>query len=65
MVLTVEKRNSYRILVTKPAGKEPLGRLRRRWEKNINNDSKEIRIDAMDSTYLAQDRNMWGGGGLF
>ena len=64
----VEKRNAYRILVTKPAGKKPLGRLRRRWENNINIDSKEIRRDAMDSTHLAEDRNMWGrrrGGGLF
>jgi hypothetical protein len=59
----VEKRNAYRILVTKPAGKEPLGRLRRRWENNINVDSKEIRTDAMNSTHLAQDRNMLGGGG--
>lgn len=51
--------------MTKPTGKEPLGRLRRRWENNINIDSKEIGIDAMDSTHLAQDRNMWGGGGCF
>jgi hypothetical protein len=27
--------NSYRILVGKPEGKRPLGRLRRRWEGNI------------------------------
>jgi hypothetical protein len=26
-----EKRNAYRILVGKPEGKRPLGRLRRRW----------------------------------
>jgi hypothetical protein len=26
-----ERRNAYRILVGKPEGKRPLGRLRRRW----------------------------------
>jgi hypothetical protein len=30
-----EKRNVYRILVGKPEGKRPLGRLRRRWTDNI------------------------------
>jgi hypothetical protein len=33
-----EKRNAYRILVGKPKGKRPLGRLRRRWEGNIKMD---------------------------
>jgi hypothetical protein len=30
-----EERKPYRILVGKPGGKRPLGRLRRRWEDNI------------------------------
>jgi hypothetical protein len=30
-----EKRNAYRILMGKPEGKRPLGRLRRRWVDNI------------------------------
>jgi hypothetical protein len=30
-----EKRNVYRLLVGKPEGKRPLGRLRRRWIGNI------------------------------
>jgi hypothetical protein len=30
-----EKRNAYRLLVGKPAGKRPLGRPRRRWVDNI------------------------------
>jgi hypothetical protein len=30
-----EKRNVYRILVGKPEGKRPVGRLRRRWMDNI------------------------------
>jgi hypothetical protein len=29
------KKNTYRLLVGKPGGKIPLGRLRRRWEDNI------------------------------
>jgi hypothetical protein len=31
----------YRILVGKPDGKRPLGRLRHRWEYNIKMDLKE------------------------
>jgi hypothetical protein len=30
-----EKMNAYRILVGKPEGKRPIGRLRRRWVNNI------------------------------
>jgi hypothetical protein len=30
-----EKRNAYRLLVGKPEGKRPLGRLRCRWVDNI------------------------------
>jgi hypothetical protein len=30
-----DMRNAYRILVRKPEGKRPLGRLRCRWEYNI------------------------------
>jgi hypothetical protein len=30
-----EKRNMYRILVGKPDGKRPLGRLGRWWEENV------------------------------
>jgi hypothetical protein len=37
-----EKRNAYRILVGKPAGKRPLGRPRHRWEDNIKIELREI-----------------------
>jgi hypothetical protein len=30
-----KKRDVYRVLVGKPEGESPLGRLRRRWENNI------------------------------
>jgi hypothetical protein len=38
----VEMRNLYNILVGKPEGKRPLGRLRHRWEDNIRMDHREI-----------------------
>jgi hypothetical protein len=37
-----EKRNRYRILVGKPEGKRPLGRLRGKWEDNIKMNLREI-----------------------
>jgi hypothetical protein len=37
-----EMRNVYKILVRKPEGKRPLGRLRRRWEDNIKVDLRKI-----------------------
>jgi hypothetical protein len=54
-----EKRNAYRILVGKPEGKRPLGRLRRRWVENIKIDLREIGWDGMDWIDLAQDRYKW------
>jgi hypothetical protein len=39
-----EKRNAYRILVGKPDGKRPLGRLRCRWVDNIK---MNLRYDGM------------------
>jgi hypothetical protein len=37
-----ERRKVYRVLVGKPEGKRPLGRLRRRWEDGIRLDLREI-----------------------
>jgi hypothetical protein len=37
-----EKRNAYKVLVGKPEGKRPLGRLRHRLEDNIKMDLREI-----------------------
>jgi hypothetical protein len=36
------KRGAYRILVRRPEGRRPLGRLRRRWEDNIKMDLQEL-----------------------
>jgi hypothetical protein len=50
-----KKRNAFRILVGKPEGKRPLGRLRRRWEDNIRMDLREKGWGGMDWIDLAQD----------
>jgi hypothetical protein len=43
-----EKRNTYMILVGKPEGKRPLGRLRRRWVGNIKMDLRETGWNGVD-----------------
>jgi len=55
----VEGRGVYRVLVGKPEGKRPLGRLRRRWEDNIKMDLQEVGCGCMDWIELAQDRDGW------
>jgi hypothetical protein len=52
-------RSAYGVLVGKPEGKRPLGRLRRRWEDNIKMDLKEVSCGGMDWIELAQDRDRW------
>ena len=42
VALMVEERGAYRVLVGKPEGKRPLGRLRRRWVNNIRMDLQEV-----------------------
>jgi hypothetical protein len=54
-----EKRNAYRILVGKPDGKRPLGRLRRRWVDNVKMYLREIGLGGMDWIDLALDRDQW------
>jgi hypothetical protein len=54
-----ERRGVYRILVGKPEGKRPLGRLRCRWEDNIKMDLQEVGFGGMDWFALAQDRDRW------
>jgi hypothetical protein len=53
------KRNAYRIVVGKPAGKRPMGRPRRRWVNNIKMDLREIGWDGVDLIDMAQARNQW------
>jgi hypothetical protein len=49
-----EKRNVYRLVVRKPAGKRPLGRPRLMWV-----DLAEIGLNVVDWIGLAQDRYRW------
>jgi len=43
-----ESRGLYRVLVGKPEGKRPLGRLRRRWEDNIKMDLQKVGCEGME-----------------
>jgi hypothetical protein len=54
-----EERGVHRVLVGKPEGKRPLGKLRRRWEDNIKMDLQEVGCGGMDWIELAQDRDRW------
>jgi hypothetical protein len=54
-----EKRNMYRLLVGKPEGKRPLGRLKRRRIDNFKMDLLEIELNVVDWIGLAQDRYSW------
>jgi hypothetical protein len=54
-----EKRNAYRLLVTKPGGKRPLGRPRRNWVDHIRMDLREEGWGDVDWVGLAKDRNRW------
>jgi hypothetical protein len=54
-----EKNNEYRVLVGKPKGMRPLGRLRHRWENNIKMDLKEIRFGGIDWKHLTHNRSQW------
>jgi hypothetical protein len=54
-----EKRDAYRLLVGKPEGKRPLGRVRRRWLDNIRMDLVEVGWGDVDWIRLAQNRDRW------
>ena len=52
-----EGKSAFKILTGKPTGNRPLGRLRRRWNDNM--DLEEIGINAGNWVDSAQDRNYW------
>ena len=45
--------------MSKPTGKSPLGRPRRRWEDNIRMGLEEIDINRRNWIDSAQDRDYW------
>ena len=56
-----EVRGAFKILTGILTGKRPLGRPRRRWEKNIRMDLEELGINAGNWVDSAQDRDYWRG----
>ena len=54
-----EERSAFKILTSKPTGKSPLERPRRRWEDNIRMDLKEIGINTRNLVHSTQDRDYW------
>jgi hypothetical protein len=59
VALMREVKGAYSILVGRPEGRRPLGRLRRRWEDNIKMDLTEIWFGDVDWINLVQDRGRW------
>ena len=49
----------YRVLVGKPEGRKPRGRLTRTWVDNIRMDLQDVGCEYMDWIGLAQDRERW------
>ena len=47
-----EKRGVYGVLVRKPEGKRPAGRLRRRWEDDIKMDLQEVELGGGDMDWI-------------
>jgi hypothetical protein len=52
-------RNAYKILVGKPKGERPLGKIMARREDNIRIHIRDIGWGGADWKHLAQDRNQW------
>jgi len=52
-----DRRGVYRVLVSRPEGKRPLGRQRSRLEDNIKMDVQEVVWWVMNWTDLAQKRD--------
>jgi hypothetical protein len=58
-LILIQGRGVYRVLVGKPEGKRPMGRLKRRWTDNLEADLQEVGCMGMDWVGLVQDRDRW------
>jgi hypothetical protein len=54
-----EMRNEHIMLVTKPEGKSPVGRPRRRWERNIKMDLRETALEGVDLIGVVRKTDRW------
>jgi hypothetical protein len=52
-----EMRNAYIIFVGKSERRSTLGRPKRRWERNIRMDLRELVWEGMECMHLSQDRD--------
>jgi hypothetical protein len=54
-----EIKNTCKILVGRPNGRRPLGRMRHKWEDDIKIDVREIWFGGVDWVHLVQDMGWW------
>jgi hypothetical protein len=59
MTRTGENRNTYRMLMGKPEGKNLLRRFDLKWEDNIKIDLIAVGWEVMGRIHLAQDNDKW------
>jgi hypothetical protein len=52
-----DKRGAYRVLVGRPEERGPLGTPRRRWKGAIKMDLRDVGLEGMDWTDVAQGRD--------
>jgi hypothetical protein len=54
-----EMRNTYKLLVRKPEGKRPPGRLKHRWKNTTKFNLREIGWDVFDWVHVAESSDHW------
>jgi hypothetical protein len=54
-----DMRNTYKMSIGKPDGKRPFLIRRRGWEDNTRMNLKEIGLEGVNWTHLAQGKDQW------